>query len=628
MNKHTFMFFLIPLLLARPLAASTESAPKKLDTLVVTATRTETELREVGSSITVITADEIESRRAVSVSDVLRGVPGLDVVQSGGLGKQTSVFMRGADSNHTLVLIDGVEMNDPSDPAGAFDFADLLVDDIERIEILRGAQSTLYGSDAIGGVINIITKKGSGAPRYFLQSEGGTYDTFKVGGGVSGGTDLLRYNVNASRLETENFSVADKRLGNSERDPYENTTVAARFGFKPMDALDFDWTLRYQEGDSDLDTCFDAVTFLTCDDPNARSDNESLFTRFQSNLTLFDGLWKQTLGVAYTDVDRDVDDKVDPLNPFSLGKLWFEGKKLKADWQHIVRLHETNILTFGAETEEQWMRSNSVSRKSFNTTGFYLQDQIRLLDRFFTTAGVRVDDQNRIGSRVTWRLAQTINIDETGTRLKGSYGTGFKSPSLFDLFDPIFGNPDLRPEKSRGWDVGVEQNLWAERVLIGATYFQNIFIDLIGFDFDLANLTFRSENIGRAVAEGVESFIEMRPIEDLTLRGNYTYTRTRDDATKERLLRRPTHKGSFDANYRFLGNADVNLHILMVGDREDFPSRAAGYVRVDLAAGYQVNKYLKVFGRVDNLFDKKYQEALGFGATRIAGFAGVRLSYE
>lgn len=617
-------------LLANPPAVLADGEPEtKLEKMVVTATRTETELREVGSSITVITAEEIESRQIVSVADVLRGVPGLDVRRTGGAGQQTSVFIRGANSDQTLVLIDGIEMNDPSNPGGSFDFADLMADNIERIEILRGPQSTLYGSDAIGGVINILTKKGKGKPRFYLRGEGGSFDTFKAGGGVSGTLDAFSYNVSASRLETEGFSAADTRLpGNRERDGYENTTVAARLGFKPLERLDFDWALRYQKGEIDLDTGFNPVTFLASDDPNAFSDNEALFTRFQTQVGLFDGLWEQTLGVAFTDDDRETIDKPDSVNPFSLGRSSFEGKKLKADWQHVLHLHETNIVTVGAETEEAWMRTDTTSRKSTNTTGVYLQDQIRLLDRFFTTAGVRVDDFNRIGSRVTWRVSQAINIDETGTRLKGSYGTGFKTPSLFELFDPFSGNPDLRPEKSRGWDVGFEQSLWNDRLLLGATYFHNVFVDLIGFEFDPADFTFRTQNVGEAVTEGVESFIELNPIEGLTLRGGYTYNRSRDDDTKERLLRRPTHKGSFDANYRFLNGADVNLHVLMVGDQEDFPDESAGYVRVDLTAGYQVNKYLNLFGRVDNLFDKKYQEVLGFGASRIAGYAGVKLSFE
>ncbi|HUL13329.1 MAG TPA: TonB-dependent receptor [Methylococcaceae bacterium] len=614
-----------------PLSAETGQPVEKLETVVVTATRTETPEKEIGSAITVITAQEIASRKLNSVADVLRVVPGLDVVRAGGAGQQTSVFLRGANANLTLVLIDGVEMNDPASPNGAFNFSDLQTDNIERIEILRGAGSAIYGSDPIGGVINIITKKGQGKPKFQAMGEGGSYDTFKVRGGVTGGTDRVNYNLSASRLETGGFSAADSAFGNSERDSYKNSTVSARLGAQALDNLDFGWTLRYNEGKAMIDTGCNFV--VPCDDPNSYTKSNALFTRGHGHLQLFDGFWEQTLGLAYSRTDRHSIYKVDRTD-LSYSRDDNLGEKIKVDWQNVLHVHETNTVTLGIEDDEDRMASEStygfppppINQKTMNDIGFYLQDQIRLFDRWFTTAGVRHDENNRFGGHVTWRANQVFAVTETGTRIKGSYGTGFKAPSLLQLFDPTFGNPDLKPETSRNWDIGLEQSLWRERIQLEATYFNNSFENLIKFG---PPPFFKPENIGQATAEGVEGVVEFRPLEDLSLRGTYTYTRTKDQDTGQRLLRRPTHKGSFDADYRFLGKAAVHLNILMVGDKDDIlDTRVPGYVLVNLAGSYDVSKNLQIFARVDNLFDKKYEEVFGFGTSGIAGYGGVTLSYD
>jgi vitamin B12 transporter len=645
MQHRTLDLSLIALTVAVSGAYAREPALPELETTVVTATRTETPIGQVGSSITVITADDIADRHLNSVADALRVVPGLDVMRSGGPGQQTSVFLRGANSNHTLVLIDGIEMNDPGSPAGSFDFADLQVDQIERIEILRGGESSIYGSDAMGGVINIITKKGAGAPKWQAFGQGGAYDTFKAGGGVSGGTDRINYQLSASRFETGGVSAADKSLGNRERDDYENTTVTSRLGFAATEHLDFDWSLRFNQANAGLDKCNDRL----CDDPNYRSSTEQLFTRGQGRLQLFDGLWEQKLGVAYSRTDRVLVNKVDPVQPFDKSHASYLGEKIKIDWQNNLRLHETNTLTFGMEDEEDRVYADykslsafgpyntAIDGKSMNTLGFYGQDQIRLGNRSFTTAAVRYDDNNRFEGKVTWRVTQAFAIDEIGTRIKGSYGTGFKAPTLYQLYAPLdFGsgfvipsNPNLKPETSRNWDVGFEQNLWDERINFGATYFNNRFLRLIDFGSDFLK---GLQNISSARSEGVETFAEFSPIRDLSLRGNYTYTRTDNEDTGLPLLRRPKHKGSFSANYRFLEKANLNLNVLLMGRRDDIANigtrvMTPGYVLVNLAGSYDLTDKVQLYARLDNVFDKKYQEVYGYGTYGIAAYGGFAVNY-
>lgn len=626
--------------------AARPQAVKVLEPIVVTATRTSVPMREVGSAMTIITAEDLAQRQRVPVLDILRGVPGLSVVQSGGFGQQTSVFLRGANSNHTLVLIDGVEANDPSNPSGFFDFSNLLADNIERIEILRGAQSTLYGSDAIGGVINIITKKGRGRPRATLRAEGGSFNTFKVTGGVSGGNELVNYSLTGSRFESDSISAADSRRGNSEEDGYRNTTLTSRLGLTlaPYFALDF--TARYQDARTEIDgSTVDAMGhFLPIDDPNAVLDAQQLFTRGEGRLTLFDGRWEQILGVSFTRHHRNNKDRPDPNNPFPFPGS-FEGEKFKVAWRNNLRFFKGHLLTFGIATEEESMEVDApggdLPEKTARTTGGYLQDQLDLWNRLFITGGVRFDGHSRFGLKLTGRVTAALVFDKLGTKFRGSYGTGFKAPSLSQLFDDRFNttlvngaklefsNKKLDPEESESWDIGIEQSLWDERLSLGVTYFNNEFTNLIQFQqVAVAPDKFQLINIAEAEASGWEAFMALTPVEGLTLRGNYTQMQTKDKQTGEPLVRRPEHKAAFNANYHFLDKGNIHLQLLYVGSRQDVGNvRLSGYVLANLAASYDINDNFQLFARLNNFLDKHYQEVFGFGTPGISGFGGVQLSF-
>ncbi len=606
----------------------------ELPNVVVTATRTETPETEIGSAITVVTAKDIADKNINNVADALRTVPGLDVVRAGAVGQQTSVFMRGANSNHTLVLVDGVEMNDPSSPTGAFDFAFLQTDNIERIEVVRGAASAAFGSDAIGGVINIITKKGTGKIKLTAVAEGGSYGTWKTGGNISGGTERVNYSFDASRLETAGFSSADKNLGNVKPNGYRNTNLSGRTGFKVNEALDLGVTLRYGEGKSFLDN----GGGKGADDPNSYGTFNELFTRGFGHLKLFDGFWEQTVGVAYSRTDRSNKNGLDPLNNFSSAATNL-GEKVKLDYQNILHVHKTNTVMLGIDEEADslssfassdypawsYTSSASIPLKTMNTLGYYLQDQIKLFDRSFTTLGVRYDDNNRFGGHETWRANELYTIKETATRLKASYGTGFKAPTLNQLYDTIYGtgNPNLKPETSRGWDVGVEQDVFKKFSTLGISYFENAFDNLIQ-----ANAApYVNQNVNKAKANGIETFMEMRPITDLTLRSTYTYQDAKDLDTGNQLLRRPRNKASFDTDYRFLEKAHAHVNVLMVGQKADYASTVAGYVMLNLAGSYDIHKNVQIYGRIDNVLNKQYEEVYGYGTSSVAGYGGVKLSY-
>ncbi len=613
-------------------AADESEEDEETQEVVVSATRLETPTEQVGSSVTIITAEQIEETEKTTVYDVLREVPGLDVVHSGGPGGSASVFIRGAKSEHTLVLIDGVEMNNPVTPGRTFDFANLSVDNIERIEILEGPQSTLYGSDAIGGVINIITKRGKGAPGGFASVEGGSYSSFRGAAGSSGGNDWVQYSLGFSHWDADGISSASEQDGNTEKDGYKTTSVSGTLGLTPSEYFGLDFSLRFIDADIDLDNGGGAGQ----DDPNNRQQSQQVFFRAQGTFYLFDDIWEQKLGFSLADHDRNSRNDVDADNPDLFVLDSYQGQILKFDWQNNFYIHNANTVTFGIETQEDKGESNYYSESEWGpyesifpeqadrTTGYYLQDQFQLWDCWYTTAGVRWDNHSRFGTKTTYRIASAYLIRKTGTKIKGSFGTGFKSPSLFQLYSS-YGDPGLEPEESTGWDFGLEQSVYENRVTLGATVFHNELENMIDYDYN----TWSYGNIARADTKGVEISGSAHAAENLTIRLNYTYTNTKDITTGMPLLRRAKNKISFDLNYGFLERGNVNLEILYVGERDDiYEVKLDGYVLFNPAASFQITRNIQMFGRVENLFDRDYVEVAGYGTPGISVYGGLKFSFK
>ena len=608
-------------------------------TVVVTANRMETPAEEVGSSVTVITGEQIGKMQKTSVIDVLRTAPALDINQSGGPGSAASIFIRGAKSEHTLVIIDGVEMNDPITPGRTFNFANLSVDNIERIEILRGPQSTLYGSDAIGGVINIITKKGGKVPSGFASIEGGSNNSVRGTAGGSGGNEWAQYSLGFSHWKTDGISAASGREGNSEPDGYENSTVFGTFGFKPADNLDIDVHLRFIDAQSDDDLGAGAGN----DDPNYRTDSQQVLLRTQGRLRLFGDKWEQKIGFSMTDNELFSQNDPDAGNPDSYLRSSYQGQIFKFDWQNNLYLHDTNTVTFGIETEEEKGESNyyeetiygpyenTFANKSARTTGYYIQDRIRLLDSWFTTLGVRFDDHAKFGVETTYRIASAYLFQQTGTKIKGSFGTGFKAPTLIQLYS-YWGNEELGPEESTGWDFGLEQTMFGKRAVVGATYFNSEIDNMIQFAGGGYN------NVGRAVLKGVEVFGQAHPARNLDLEINYTHARAKDIDTAERLVRRAGDKFSFSLNYGFLDRANVYMEIVYEGARDDLVFdpftyesvrvRLDDYVLFNPAFSCELNDHLQLFFRVDNLFDREYEAISGYGTSGIEAYGGLKVNFR
>jgi len=615
--------------------AQTDSAKiYTLSDVVVTATKTSTPLFELANSITVIDSVEIERKKNSNVLELLKTEYGLNITQQGSFGSLANVYTRGANTGHTLVLLDGIEINMPSDPGGTFDFGNLPVDNIERIEILRGPQSTLYGSDALAGVINIITKKGTGKPKFFLSTVGGSYNSYKGLAGLNGSYDFLNYSLTLSRFKTDGFSSASEETGNKEKDGSSSYSASSRLGAEITDDFDLNFIFRFTKADVD----YDQFGGQFGDDPTYVYKLEESAFRTEGKYSAFNGFWEQTLGVS---IFRNVRKYSNDAFVYDASRAFYDGRKLKIDWQNNFYLANTNTLILGVETEKEEAETeyyifsqtfpleSILPKSSSRTTGVYLQDQFKL-ENFFGTAGVRFDDHQRFGSTLTYRFAPAYIIWETGTKLKATIGTGFKAPSLYYLFDPSYGNPDLNPEKSIGWD---EQYLWDSKLIIGATYFENYFKDLFGFDEN-----FRTININKAETRGVEFYFILNLLKEISTKGNFTYTDSKDKSMNSPdkdlpLLRRPKIKASYEVNYSFNDKANINGEIIYAGERDDkdfsqFPVQRVklkGYSIVNLAASYKIFEFLQLYARVENLFDTDYEEVLGYATPGLSGYAGIKI---
>lgn len=620
-----------------PLASQAEEPISTMKEVVVTATRTTNTLGTVGgSSVTVITSEDIEAKQHVTVEEMLKEVPGVDIVANGGLGTSTSVFIRGADSKNTLVLVDGVMFNDPAASNRQANLANLTTDNIERIEVVRGPMSVLYGSNATAGVVNIITKKGKGKPSFYVGGESGSYGTWKTYGGASGSVEKFNYALNASRTETQGFSTADDdndRIphtngSTSEKDGWENTTLSGNVGFEVAQNFDIAASIRYM--DSRVDTDSSVSGYLQDNDLGSNidkyTDTEQFFGRLNIHNNLLDGLLDSNLYYQMSDTDREIND--------DFGRTLYDGKSSEIGWQGSLNIHDNNIATIGASYFEENMDSSggfSVIRdKTANISSYWLQDQLTLGDAFDVVAGVRLDRHDRFGSETTYRVSPSYFIEKTSTTLKANYGTGFRAPSLFELHDPTSGNASLEAETSYGWDGGIEQDLFDGKARAGVTYFETTFDNLIKWD------SIYIQSTGKTKTKGVESFVAFYPMPDLDLKLNYTYTDS-SDADGARLVRRPLNKVYFSARYHFLEKATMNMDIQWAGKRDassfakDKDGNLVGtldsYTVVNLAARYTLTDKVEIYGRIDNLFDEEYEEAWSYAVPGLSGYVGLKFTY-
>ena len=593
--------------------------------VVVSATRFDIPLDQSPASVSVITSEDLEQKQIERVSDALREVPGLSVVQTGVAGQLTSVFTRGLRSEHTQVLIDGVPINQGLQ--GAFNFADLTTDDIDRIEVVRGPQSTLYGPRALAGVIQIFMKQGEGSPGIQSSAEGGSYDTFRESLQSDGKIGQFDYSVGASRIDTDNARPNNQ---------YRNSAAIANVGWSPNEQLRISGLFTYSLSDIGLpNTIFDPRpidNFLT----------ERWLIAPHVNFRVSDW-WEHRFIFAY-DHERQLND---PNEDGFTGPTRALFERTTIDYQNNLRPASWLVLTSGffysrvnAGQERPFVsqifgpQPTFVSDHTQQVAGF-LQATATPIKNLILVAGGRFDHFNQFGDVWTYRFAGSYKFDKTNTTLHSSVGTGFSPPSSQDK---IFGNNfGLKPERDLGWDIGIRQELWSRgggSVVVGATYFHNDLSNVIGF-----NGLFETLNLGAARTQGLEAELRAQPIPDLIFTASYTYLDAEKTSSSDisqlqgaRLPRRPRNEVYVSASYLWWKRLRTTAEAKFVNAREELNFGGPNfdiedYSFVNFAAEYEVNPHMSIFGRIDNLTNEHYAEVFGFPVLGRAAYGGVKVRF-
>ncbi|MCS6891363.1 MAG: TonB-dependent receptor [Rhodovarius sp.] len=633
-------------LLPEPAAAQTA-----IPDTIVTAARVPVATERVPVATTTITRQDIEERGYVTLADALAQVPGLALVGQGGPGALTSLFMRGLNSNHVQVLLDGVPINDPTTPTNLFNFGSLLLAGVERIEVLRGPASSLYGSNALAGVVNIVTRRAPPGKQaeVFGGIAGGTQRTLRLDGGVAGTVGAFDYLFALDSLSTAGFNILPPRLATNrgEADGYRGVAAVARLGWAPLPGSRIEATLRWQEASIRLDR-------FAADDPNFVGEERRWTGQVRAETALFGGAWVTGLRFGTTRDRRQYDNLPDAFSAATLHNL-FRGERTVLDWGNRVLLPDLlgglaqdGALSFGAG----WARERSDSaygQVPFRTTVSAAQEsasghlalQYRLLRTLDVSAGMRLDHVQGYGTTPTYRLGAVQMLPEWNLRLRAAVGSGFAAPSLEQRFGSsafFVGNPALRPERTTSWELGVEFDVDAPtqpRILtLGATYYRTWARDLI--DARFAGGVFRPINVARASVEGVETTAVLRLSPWLEARAAWTWTEAINSDTRQRLLRRPPHIFAFSARLVPVEGLSVVPEVLMTSWARDFlvldsgapgpQGRKPGGTTANLALAYQVMPQVNLFLQARNLGNSRWEPTSGYATPGRSVVFGTRFA--
>lgn len=634
-RKISFLLALIPF--------CTAFADDLLPPISVTASRTPVAVSESGSSVTIINEQEIEQRQVPLVKDLLRDAPGVAISQSGGIGGLTQLRLRGAEGNHTLVRIDGIEANNVAF-GSEFDFAKLLSCGLESIEILRGPQSSLWGSDALAGVVNVQTKRGSGPLSIESTFSAGRFDTRQNCTGISAGNSLHNFSLYGAYFENNGTNFSEQ---GSEDDGYRNTSFNTNYGINPTENLSFNVFGRHTDTNIEIDGFeFNPIDFTSSlVDADMNVDTIQNYFRFNSELDTFNGALSHNINISLTDTQTKNftnDDKTSET----------EGQKLKLDYQANL-LHSTDntdhTLTLAFERErERFEQAGTASffgdpnqRQKIYNTGYIAEYKIGLFDQWFINASLRKDDNDEFKNQNTYRIAAAYNPIHSNTSYHAAYGRAVKNPGFTERFgftpDTFIGNPDLKPETSSGWEAGIT-HVFSNRLELNATVFEEELEDEVdGFFFDATLGSFTAINLeGNSNRKGLELEFSAQPLTSLELKGSYTYINSRqpDSTGKTTEIRVPGNTAALIVNYMFLSNkANLNLKINYVGDQldNDFgvsPSVKESqhdYTLINVAGEYKINQWLTLQGRIENLFDADYQDVIGFETPGINAHVGIKI---
>lgn len=597
-------------------ANSTEVASKtdsNLERMVVVSSRVAMPIREIATSVSIMTRDEIETRGYTNLADVLRTQPSVTVTGSGSAGSATSLRIRGEEGYRTLVRIDGVDVSDPTATQVAPKFGQIQSSNINRVEILRGSQGLVYGADA-GGVINIETANGVGAPSGQVSAEYGRYNATNLAADVGGSRDKFDYYVAASDFSTDGFNSLIADNDTADADGYDNTTLHARLGYQASESLKLGFVARNTDTDGEFDRCGFGETATN----NCTNDLEQTNVRATANYA--HGASEHEFALSKMFIER---------NNYTQGVFSFgaKGYTERAEYLGNTQLNQDSSLIYGIDWEKEAITSTDDARIQ---RGYYLEYQSEVLKDFFITAGLRHDDNEDFGEHTSYRLSSAYiwAIGENELKLRGAYGTGFRAPSLYEIgynTGPFAYAPasetDLKEETTKGYEVGLTYSL-ASGSQFEATYFDQKIEDSLYFD--LANFSGYLQDLGESSSKGIELIADILVTDTIGVTANYTYNDTEDTAGDQR-RRRPRNSGSVSVYY------DNNTWKLAASLRSSHDSvdgvQLDGYEVIDMSARYTVNQNLSLTARIENAFDANYQDIAAYNTSGAAGYIGAQYQF-
>ena len=604
------LYILIFFLLINPIALQAQviDDSSKIDEIIVKSTRSNSNIYQLGSSVEIITAEDIKKSSFNFVSEALQTSSGVYVSQTGSFGGTATVRIRGASSDQTLVLIDGVPISDPSSPGGGYDFSSLLTSNIDRIEILKGSQSTLWGSDAIGGVINIVTFEKASIPNINLNTEIGSFNTEKIGTDFNIANEHNSLFLSYDSYKSDGISKADKRDGNDEKDGIGSRSYLLKTNHNIFNS-EISSNINYRESDVDYDG-YGFATGVTDSDENTkgRQLNWSLSLR----KAFLDDLLVNSILFGESEIDRKY--YTNNIENFSA-----KGERKFIRYVGYYSLNDNNSFTFGFENEEV-----ATSGVDFDTKSLFLLYETLISKNLGFSIGLRGDDRNNLASQETPKITAFYNLNDEW-RLRANWGEGFKLPTIFQSTFFCCGaekpNENLLPETSEGYEIGIDYKSSENFNKIGVTFFDQDISNMIDFSFSIGGY----ENVKKVYSKGVEVNFVSKLRDNITISGSFSKLDSKNEFGS-RLSRLPEEKGSLNIDFSLGLKNNFYISLFYNGDEVDPRGEVSDWFRSDLNFSRNISDKAKVYFKVKNIFDEEYQDIYGYGTEERSFSVGINLS--
>lgn len=614
-----------------------------LDPVVISPMRTPIRKSYLTENVSVYTEDDIRERGVGSLEGILREDTGMDVVKTAVLAGPSALFLRGANSGHVRVMLDGVRLYDPISTNSSLDFSHFSLDQIARVEVLKGPQAGLYGSDAIGGVVQLVSRKGNGKPQWDLKSEYGSFHTAEEALDFQASGDRWHLSAGEAYWRSGGISSASGKTGASERDPYERRSYAYRADYDVADSLTVGSIGRYQDGRYELDD-----SFAPYDDDNFKGLTRQYLATAYADHVLSEVL-SHHLQIAYTANQRRNWDDNDPLHAVDYLRDWYYGSTGQFSWQGTATLAEKSVTTFGLDYLKERGQSYSYSLTAFgpsegifpkryaDTRGYFVAERFKPFERVVLGANCRLENHSTFGDNEVYKISASYLVPLIETDIQASLGTGFKAPSLYQLYAPANldpfnyfggGNPQLKPEKSQSYEIGLAKT-FEGRLKISVTYFHNLYKNLIDAVFNPNTFAVEQyQNVGKAESDGLEVPVEFRLSKDLRVEAGFTHLNAVNKDTHEDLLRRAHNRWNTRLFFQATDRLNFYAGLDYVGHRADAGGvMLKSYYLARLGGSYQIHDNAQWYWRIENVFDRNYEEIKNFNTPGTAFYTGVRLVF-